>query len=127
MTRQRRAPSPAAIGPFPSGLFSHRLWLLGLLLLASSVLVGCGDEDVFSAWSPDGTKIAFTSDRDGNFEIYVMNADGRNPTRLTSDPATDNFPAWSPDGTKIAFDSRRDGNFEIYVMNADGTNPTRLH
>ncbi len=84
---------PAAFPPitiviYPSvpgrfyGLRSHRLWLLGLLLLASSVLVGCGDEDVFSAWSPDGTKIAFDSRRDGNFEIYVMNADGTNPTRL---------------------------------------------
>jgi len=72
-------------------------------------------------------KIAFHSDRDGNQDIYVMNADGTNPTRLTSDPASDRVPAWSPDGTKIAFDSRRDGNFEIYVMNADGTNPTRLH
>ena len=82
MSRHGRAPSPPACGPFLSGLFSHRLWLLGLLLLASSVLVGCGGEDMFSAWSPDGTKIAFTSDRDGNFEIYVMNADGTNPTRL---------------------------------------------
>jgi Tol biopolymer transport system component len=60
-------------------------------------------------WSPDGTKIAFTrvigdADRDGNFDIYVMNADGSNPRRLTTDPAShDNDPSWSPDGTKIAF------------------------
>ena len=71
-------------------------------------------------------KIAFRSDRDGNGEIYVMNADGTNQTRLTNNSAEDIWPSWSPDGTKIAFMSDRDGNGEIYVMNADGTNQTRL-
>ena len=72
----------------------------------------------------EGTKIAFTSDRDVNKEIYVMNAqDGSNQTNLTLDPATDEFPSWSPDGTKIAFVTGAD----IYVMNAqDGSNQTRL-
>src|SRR3989442_7570494 len=65
-------------------------------------------------------KIAFGSDRDGNPEIYVMNADGSGVTRLTNNPATDFQLAWSPDGTKIAFRTDRDGNWEIYVMNADG-------
>ena len=67
-------------------------------------------------WSADGRKIAFTSDRDGNSEIYVMNADGSNVERLTHHDAYDFGPAWSPDGTKIAFSSWRDGNFEIYVV-----------
>src|SRR2546422_583991 len=66
-------------------------------------------------------KIAFVSDRDGNFEIYVMDADGSNQTRLTNNPARDGEPAWSPDGAKIVFVSQRDGNEEIYVMNADGS------
>jgi len=70
--------------------------------------------------------IAFVSDRDGNADIYVMNADGSSPTRLTNNPAADLDPAWSPDGTKIAFASNRDGNYTIYVMNADGSNPSRL-
>jgi Tol biopolymer transport system component len=76
----------------------------------------------------EGTKIAFTSDRDVNKEIYVMNAqDGSNQTRLTDNAASDEFPSWSPDGTKIAFTSDRDGNREIYVMNAqDGSNQTNL-
>ena len=80
-------------------------------------------------WSPDGTRIAFMSDRDGNFEIYSMNADGSNQSRLTNNPAADGFPAWSPDGTKIAFvsgDLRNPASFEIYVMNANGSNRTRL-
>ena len=66
-------------------------------------------------------KIAFASDRDGNFEIYVMNADGTGQVRLTDNPADDGWPSWSPDGRRIAFVSDRDGNWEIYVMNADGT------
>ncbi|GAB4429140.1 MAG: hypothetical protein Kow0031_09570 [Anaerolineae bacterium] len=66
-------------------------------------------------------KIAFSSNRDGNNEIYVMNADGSGQTRLTNNPAPDVFPAWSPDGTKIAFNrSKR----HIYYMNADGSGET---
>jgi len=78
------------------------------------------------AWSPDGKRIAFTTDRDGNAEIYAMDADGVAIVRLTNEPRADYHPAWSPDGGHIAFVSERDGNAEIYVMNADGTNPVRL-
>jgi Tol biopolymer transport system component len=78
------------------------------------------------AWSPDGTKIAFLSNRTGVFDLYVMNADGSGVTALTADSASEGRPAWSPDGTKIAFASTRDGNWEIYVMNADGSGVVRL-
>ncbi len=71
-------------------------------------------------------KIAFTSQRDANYEIYTMNPDGSNQTRLTNNPAEDSGPAWSPDGSMIAFTSNRDGNFEIYTMNLDGTNQKRI-
>ncbi len=70
--------------------------------------------------------IAFHSDRDGDLDIYAMNADGSNQTQLTNNTATEQHPAWSPDGTKIAFNSDRDGNFEIYLMNADGSSQTNL-
>ncbi len=82
--------------------------------------------DFADGWSPDGTKIAFHSNRDGNWEIYVMNVDGSNLLNLTSNPANDYGAVWSPDGSKIAFPSDRDGNDEIYVMNADGSGVTRL-
>ena len=83
--------------------------------------------DSVPAWSPDGTKIAFASNRDGNYEIYVMNADGTGQTRLTNNAASMTCArAGRPDGTKIAFATNRDGNYEIYTMNADGASQTRL-
>ena len=77
--------------------------------------------------TPPCSKIAFDSQRDGiYYEIYVMNADGSNQTRLTNNTADDFMPSISGDGSKIAFSSSRDGNYQIYVMNADGSNQTRL-
>ena len=73
-----------------------------------------------------GLKIYFHSNRDGNDEIYRVNASGTELTRLTDDLAGDRFPAVSPDGTQIAFHSNRDGNDEVYVANADGSAPMRL-
>ena len=81
--------------------------------------------DQSPAWSPDGTQIAFHSHR-GDWDIFLMNADGSNPHRLTYSIASDTFPAWSPDGTQIAFQSYRDGDSDIYVMDADGSNLRRL-
>ena len=75
-------------------------------------------DDINPSYSRDGTKIAFTSTRDGNFEIYVMDANGSNQTRLTTNhPHADVNASFSPDG-KIAFNSNRNGNHEIYVMDA---------
>ena len=71
-------------------------------------------------------KIVFYTDRDGNWEIYTMAADGNNQTRLTFNDASDSSPVWSPDGRQIAFHSNRDGNNEIYVMDADGNHQRNL-
>ena len=76
------------------------------------------------AWSPDGTRLAFTGN---NADIYLLDlADGAS-TLLTPGPGFDLGPSWSPDGSRLAFDSNRDdGRFEIYVMAADGSDVQRL-
>jgi Tol biopolymer transport system component len=76
--------------------------------------------------APLGGRIAFTSDRDENREIYVVRTDGSGLSNLTNNSADDLWSAWSPGGSKIAFTSNRDGNREIYVMNADGSGQMRL-
>jgi Tol biopolymer transport system component len=70
--------------------------------------------------------IAYCSDQDGDFEIWVMNADGSDQYKLTDNNAMDISPAWSPDGSQIAFITNRDGNDEVYVMHADGSHVRRL-
>ena len=81
----------------------------------------------YLAYSPDGSKIAFVSERgDNNDAIYVMNADGSNPIRLTQNYDDVEYLVYSPDGSRIAFVSERGNNDAIYVMNADGSNPIRL-
>jgi TolB protein len=78
-------------------------------------------------FSPDGSKIAFVTNRDGNTEIYVMNRDGSNVRRLTNHPAYESTPTWSPNGQQIAFTSDRSGKAQVYIMNAaDGSNVRRL-
>ncbi len=80
------------------------------------------------AWSPDGSKILFDADYDGDgfYEIYTMNPDGTGVARLTSNAANDQFADWSPDGAQIAFSSDRNGNWDIFVMDADGANQRSL-
>ncbi len=78
-------------------------------------------------WSPDGSRIAFVSDRDGNQDIWVMDSDGQNLANLTHEAAKDYSPAWSPDGQWIAFASVRDVPYwELYLMRPDGSDVQRL-
>ena len=85
--------------------------------------------DAEAAWSPDGSEIAFSSNRDSpdllSADIYVMSRAGENVRRITTDPASDASPTWSPDG-RIAFTSLRGGNWEIYIVGADGNGLQRL-
>jgi TolB protein len=78
-------------------------------------------QNYLPAWSLDGTKLAFATNRDGNMEIYVVNRDGSNLRRVTNHPSADVTPTWSPTGNQIAFVSDRTGSPQIYVVNDDGT------
>ena len=82
--------------------------------------------DLEAKESPDGRQIVFGSERDGDYEIYVMDADGANVRQLTDNEADDRCGHWSPDGSRISFYSERDGDREIYVMQADGSEVRRL-
>lgn len=78
-----------------------------------------------AAWSPDGKQILFSTNQDGNYEIYIMDADGQNQLRLTDDQANDHDPSMSRDG-RILFSSDRDGNYDIFIMNKTGEEVRKL-
>ena len=71
-------------------------------------------------WSPDGQTIAFDSNLEGQFEIYVIPTSGGKPRRLTSHPANDNVPSFSRDGKWIYFSSNRTGEYQIWKIPASG-------
>jgi Tol biopolymer transport system component len=146
LSRLTRGEADSFAGPFsPDGTrivyTAFGLTTSDIMVIDADPLAGTGDgspvnltntpdtDEGFPAWAPDGTKIAFTTRRDGNNEIYLMDADGANLIRLTDNPADDFAPAWSPDGAQIAFVSDRDreaGIYDLYIMNADGSGVTRL-
>ncbi len=114
------------------------IWIIDVDGSNARALTSGSSRNISPAWSPDGSTIAFVSDRhaefdinlmgtdDGDLEIYLMERDGSDIRRLTKDAATALNPAWSPHGQWIAFQTNRDGNSKIYVMNADGNNQRRL-
>jgi Tol biopolymer transport system component len=86
-------------------------------------------QDHDADWSPDGTKIAFISDRagvTGGTDILVMNPDGSGQIDLSNDAGRDFAPEWSPDGIRLSFRNDRTGNNDIWVMDADGSDQTNL-
>ncbi len=106
-----------------------RFKLIGRCLLFAGLCVCLTSEELWlkNALASNTGQIVFTSLRDDNYEIYVMDADGGNRENLSNHPVHDMEPDWSPDGTKIAFVSdRNDPEYQIYVMDADGTNQIRL-
>lgn len=102
------------------------LALAGPPLMAAQVGTGApqpvtGIENAFPAWSPDGTRLVFQSNRTGEWHLYTCSPDGDNLRELTPGAKDCRNPSFSPDGSKIAFYSAMSGNDEVYVMNADGS------
>jgi dipeptidyl aminopeptidase/acylaminoacyl peptidase len=116
LVRERLAPSPRILSTtHPARFLTIALLLLASLAFMNATALGAGP------------KIVFGSSRNGdNHDIYSMDLDGHNQTRLTTNAAYDDQPKWSPDRSKIAFISDRDGNFEIYTMMPDGNAQTRI-
>jgi len=83
-------------------------------------------DDEYPVWSPDGSRIAYYSDVSGDREIYIADAHGTNPIRLTDSPGVDEDPEWSPDGKQLVFRSERAGGSNLYLVNADGTGLVQL-
>lgn len=83
--------------------------------------------EYWPTWSPDGQRVAYVSDVNGDMEIHARRLDGTAAVNLTNHPARDSWPAWSPDGTRIAFASDQLGTWDIFVMSAaDGANPVQV-
>lgn len=128
---------PLAIAPFPSGLSGtlvfqsdarsstnpsgrNKIYTIDLSTGSITALTRDGDwHDEQPRWSPGGDRIAFRSNRSGSFNLYVMNADGSNVTRITDHAANDHDPAWTPDGQSLLFASDRDrgpGRLDLYRL-----------
>jgi TolB protein len=72
--------------------------------------------DDYPSHSPDGRRLAFVSNRDGQFEVYVSESDGSAPANLSRHPSRDTFPTWTPDGRGVTFISDRDGGADVYTQ-----------
>ncbi|HTD68815.1 MAG TPA: hypothetical protein VK647_00065, partial [Gemmatimonadales bacterium] len=124
LTGTTSADAVEGVAAFPDLTLDHAG--AGYTLTASGAGLTSVTSAAFEIVSPAPGRIAFVSPRDGNYDIYTMNADGSGLVNLTNNPMLDDAPAWSPDGTKIAFVSNRSGDHDLYVMNADGTGVTPL-
>ena len=103
---------------------SSSRWLLASLVALAIAAAGAGEAR--AAFPGTNGKLVFETNRDGNAEIYTMNADGTDRVDLTRNPADDTDPRWAADGRRIVFASDRSGNHQIYTMNADGSGVTRV-
>jgi Tol biopolymer transport system component len=105
-----------------SAIWSHHLQAASPL----QQLTNDPGTDVRPAWSPDGNKVAFQSNRNGSYSIWVMDANGTNQHQVTSGESNERHPAWSPDGRQLAFDSDASGSREIWIVDSDGQNRRQL-
>jgi hypothetical protein len=138
ITAQAQGGTPAQATVFVTGdllVASTRGGRFGVYTLLASqpesfypLLADSTANNIDASYSPDRTRIVFSSDRGakGNYDIFVADADGKNPVRLTQSPALDLQPAWTPDGQQLVFVSAQTGTRQLYVMRPDGGEPRQL-
>lgn len=119
--------SPPSLNPALSISPLGKIWTMSSSGGGQTQITTGVSNDGRPSFSPDGTTIAFSTNRDGNFEIYKIPATGGSATRLTNNPASDQNPAWAPDDSAIAFASDRNAGLKIWTIAPDGTNPTQLN
>jgi Tol biopolymer transport system component len=129
---------PAPVSPFPKGFTGTlvfesdregrpKIYTIALETGTITRLTsGPGWRDEKPVWSPDGRQIAFVSTREGNYDIYVMQADGTGVRRLTDHAAIEHDPSWAPDGRSIIFTGERDGRGELYRVWLDSARVDRI-
>jgi tetratricopeptide (TPR) repeat protein/predicted Ser/Thr protein kinase len=136
-TRPIRREASAVVGSSPAWLPDGRILYSGCWQDACGIIamrvdgtfpqqIVAGGSETNPEASPDGRQVAFMSQRDGNWEVYVVNLDGSGLQRLTRDPANDGLPAWSPDGRALAFVSDRGGSWAVWAMRPDGSGQRHL-
>ncbi len=99
----------------------RRLWIMDLVTGEPRPLSAGTFQDLHPAWSPDGGRIAFASDRGGRFEIWVVDAAGGEPRQVTAGPGPKTWPAWSPDGRRLLFTWYRHGRHDLVTVDADAS------
>ena len=129
---QPAATNPAIAGSPPRlvydwQLFNENLWRLDLRTGERKVLIGSTYRQQLPQYSPDGRRIAFQSNRTGDVEVWICDADGSNCLQITSCEGPNcGAPRWSPDSRYLSFDSNAEGQPEVYVVAADGGKPRRI-
>ena len=104
----------------------RQLWLMDLATGGSHPLVPGAHQDMHPDFSPDGSRIAFASDRDGELEIWVVGREGEELRRVTSGPGSKTWPVWSPNGQSILYARAFDGRQELWTVRVDGSDPERF-
>ena len=102
------------------------IYLLNVTTRATKALTSGNGTDTDARFSPDGSKIAFSSMRDGTFDLYLMGIDGSSVERLTDDTCVNVAPSWSPDGERLAFVSDRNGSYDILELSLADLSITEL-